>query len=473
MKDGFRSKAPYNGVSTKDTAAGGPQKPPGAKMKKEKTSMKMKRIAALGVSAMMAASVLTACGGSGSSTPASTPASGSTGGSTEEEITLKVATWDNTSNPSVQNAVDAFMAANPNIKVELMDIPSADYTTKLTTMLNGGADMDAFFVKDADTTKSLADKGQLADLTEYISADGVDLAAYNGLAENFNYDGKQYGLPARTDYYVMFYNKDMFDAKGMEYPSNDWTWADFEEMAKQLTGDGKYGAYIHTWQACVQNWGVQDGEHTIMDYDTGYDFFKPYYEMVLRMQDEGSIQSFGELKSANIHYSGPFAQGTVGMMPMGTWYMATIIEAVKNGESTVNWGVATIPHPEGVEAGWTVGSATPMCINANTDKKDAAWELVKFVTGEEGAAEYAKVGAIPGRADDAAIAEIAAMEGMPEGTAEALKVTNISLDRPIVDKVADVNQMLGEQHSLIMLEQDTIDNVLASMAEQAEAIING
>lgn len=200
MKDGFRSKAPYNGVSTKDTAAGGPQKPPGAKMKKEKTSMKMKRIAALGVSAMMAASVLTACGGSGSSTPASTPASGSTGGSTGEEITLKVATWDNTSNPSVQNAVDAFMAANPNIKVELMDIPSADYTTKLTTMLNGGADMDAFFVKDADTTKSLADKGQLADLTEYISADGVDLAAYNGLAENFNYDGKQYGLPARTDY---------------------------------------------------------------------------------------------------------------------------------------------------------------------------------------------------------------------------------------------------------------------------------
>lgn len=433
--------------------------------------MKMKRIAALGVSAMMAASVLTACGSTSSSTPASTPAS-STGGK-EEQVTLKVATWDNTSEPSLQNAVDAFMKANPNIKVELMDIPSADYTTKLTTMLNGGAEMDAFLVKDADTTKSLADKGQLADLTEYIAADGVDLADYNGLAENFNYDGKQYGLPVRTDYYIMYYNKDMFDAKNLEYPSNDWTWADFEETAKKLTGDGKYGAFIHTWQACVQNWGVQDGKHTIMDYETGYDFFKPYYEMALRMQDEGSIQSYGELKSANIHYSGPFAQGTVGMMPMGTWYMSTIIESVKKGESSVNWGVATLPHAEGVEAGYTVGSATPMCVNASSDKKDAAWELVKFIAGEEGAAEFAKVGKIPARADDAAIAEIATLEGMPEGAAEALKVTNISLDRPIVSKVADVNQMLGEQHSLIMLEQDTIDNVLASMAEQAEAIING
>ncbi len=429
--------------------------------------MEMKRIAALGVSAMMAASVLTACGGSGSSTPAS----GTAG--KDEQVTLKVATWDNSSEPSFQNAVDAFMAANPNIKVELMDIPSADYTTKLTTMLNGGAEMDAFLVKDADTTKSLADKGQLADLTEYIAADNVDLAAYNGLAENFNYDGKQYGLPARTDYYIMYYNKDMFDAKNLEYPSNDWTWADFEETAKKLTGDGKYGAFIHTWQACVQNWAVQDGKHTIMDYETGYDFFKPYYEMVLRMQDEGSIQSYGELKSANIHYSGPFAQGTVGMMPMGTWYMATIIESVKKGESTVNWGVATLPHGEGVEAGYTVGSATPMCINASSDKKDAAWELVKFITGEEGAAEFAKVGKIPARADDAAIAEIATLEGMPEGAADALKVANISLDRPIVSKVADVNQMLGEQHSLIMLEQDNIDNVLAEMAKQAESIING
>ena len=390
-------------------------------------------------------------------------------------MTIKVSTWDATVNAGDTNIIAAFEAAHPNIKVELMDIPSADYTTKLSVMLNGGSELDAFWIKDADTTKELANKGQLADLTEYIERDGVDLSAYNGLAENFNFDGKQYAMPIRTDYYVMFYNKDIFDEAGVEYPSNDWTWTDFENMAAELTsGEGAnkiYGAYLHTWQACVESWGIQDGKHTIMDYSTGYDFFKPYYEMALRMQDAGSIQDYGELKSGNIHYSGPFPQGTVAMLPMGTYFMATMIEKVSSGESTVNWGVATLPHPDDVEAGWTVGSTTPMAVNAASEKQEAAWEFVKFATGEGGAAEYAKVGYIPALSSDSTFETLAAVEGMPEGVAEALQTKNIALDRPIADKVADVNQMLGEEHSLIMLGELSVDDGLAEMAERAAEIL--
>lgn len=121
-------------------------------------------------------------------------------------------------------------------------------------------------LKDVDTTKSLYDKGQLADLTEYISKDGIELAAYNGLAENFKMpDGKVVGMPVRTDYYVLYYNKDIFDAASVAYPTNDMTWADFEETAKKITSSEgaakKYGALIHTWQACVENWGDVRGDH--------------------------------------------------------------------------------------------------------------------------------------------------------------------------------------------------------------------
>ena len=426
--------------------------------------MKLKRICALLTSALMAASLLTACGGTA-------PAEANSTEGAEGPITLKLTTWDYTSTPAFKVRVEAFEKSHPNIKLEVIDIPAADYTTKLTTMLNGGADFDLLFVKDSDTTKSLADKGQLLDLTDRISSEGIDLSVYNGLADNFNFDGKQYAIPDRTDYYVMYYNKDIFDAHQMEYPSNDWTWGQFEEMAKQLTGDGKYGAYIHTWQACVQNWSLQDGKHTIMDYETGYDFFKPYYEMVLRMQEAGSIQDYGALKAAKIHYSGPFAQGNVAMMPMGTWFMSTMIDKVKNGESTVNWGVATLPHPEGVEAGWVVGAATPMAINAKTKHADAAWEVMKFFTGEEGADLLSQVGQFPACADERIINQIAENEGMPENVGEALRVKHISLDRPIVDKVSEVNQMLGEQHSMIMLGQGSLDEVLAEMASQAKDIL--
>ena len=385
---------------------------------------------------------------------------------------LLASTWDYTSNPRFENIVNAFEAAHPDIKVEVIDIPSADYTTKLSVMLNGGSEVDAFVIKDADTTKSLVDKSQLTDL---IESDGVDLTAYNGLAENFQFDGQYYALPLYTDYYIMYYNKDIFDAANVEYPSNDWTWDDFESIAAQLTsGEGNdkiYGAYLHTWQACVESWGIQDGQHTIMDYDTGYDFFKPYYEMALRMQEDGTIMDYGTLSSDGIHYSGPFPSGTIGMLPMGTYFMATMIQKVNDGESSINWGVATLPHPEGVEAGYTVGSTTPIAVNSKSENQEAAWEFVKFATGEEDAAECAKAGRIPGRVNDEILNQIATMDGMPEGAADALQVTNITLDRPIVDKVGDINQMLGEEHSLIMLGELSVDDGLAEMAERAAEIM--
>ncbi|MDR2940042.1 MAG: sugar ABC transporter substrate-binding protein, partial [Clostridiales bacterium] len=91
------------------------------------------------------------------------------------------------------------------------------------------------------------------------------------------------------------------------------------------------------------------------------------------------------------------------------------------------------------------------------------WEFAKFVAGEEGAKIYSDGFAIPGRSSDETLQAIVAAEGMPEGAMEALKVENISLDRPAMDKVAEVNQMLGEQHSLLMLKESPIDEGLAEM----------
>lgn len=193
--------------------------------------------------------------------------------------------------------------------------------------------------------------------------------------------------------------------------------------------------------------------------------------MVLRMQnDDKSIQDYATLKSNNIHYSSPFLLGQVGMMPMGTWFMSTLISKIDAGESTVNWGVATIPHAAELEAGYTVGSTTPMCVNNASDKKEAAWAFLQFACGEEGAAIHANVGSIPAMTNDDMLKTIAATPGMPEGVLEALQVKNISLDRPIVDKVGEVNQMLGEEHDLIMLGELTVDEGLAEMAERSKEI---
>lgn len=387
--------------------------------------------------------------------------------------TLKVSLWDLDTQPAFSAVIDAFTAANPGVTIETIDTPSADYGTKLSVMLNGGSDVDVFWVKDADTIYPIAQRGQMADLSSYIAADGINLADFNGLAENFTIDGKQIAMPFRTDFYALYYNKDIFDAAGVTYPTNDMTWTEFEALAKQLTsGEGtekKYGAHFHTWQACVENWGVQDGKNNIMATD--YSFFKPYYEMVLRMQnDDKTCMDYGTLKTANLSYNSVFPDGSVAMMPMGTWFSATIIDKINKGESTVNWGIATLPHPDGVEAGNVVGSTTPIAINAASKNIDLAWAFVKFATGPEGAAIISNTGAIPARLDDVTLNTVATAAGMPEGALEALTVKNIALDRPIADKVSEVNKMLGDTHALIMLGETSLDDALAEMSAQSKSI---
>lgn len=453
-------------------------------MKKKQTGKFM----AMALTAAMLGGMLAGCGNNAANAPADTtpapetPAAESsavqestpaeeTPAASGEQVTIKVAHWDSYTEPSTQMLVDGFEAANPNIKVELIDIASGEYSNKLTVMLNGGNDLDVVWVKDPDNTPSIAERGQLEDLTPYIEKDGVDIAAMNG-SDALKLDGKQVALPVSTGFYVLYYNKDIFDAAGVDYPGNDMTWTEFEELAKKVTSgegnDKKYGALFHTWQACVQNWAVQDGKHTILDTD--YSFMKPYYEMALRMQDEGTVMDYSTLKTGNIHYSSVFMEGQCAMMPMGSWFMSTMIEKTKAGETSVNWGVATLPHPDGVEAGWTVGSTTPMGVSASSKYKDAAWEFVKYCSGEEGAKIYADCGMIPARMNADTIKALAALDGMPEGLEEALQIKHVAMDRPLEVHSAEVNQMLGEEHSLIMIKELSIDDGLAEMGERSKEI---
>ena len=94
-----------------------------------------------------------------------------------------------------------------------------------------------------------------------------------------------------------------------------------------------------------------------------------------------------------------------------------------------------------------------MGVSASSKNKDAAWEFVKYCSGEEGAKIYADCGMIPARMNADTIKALAALDGMPEGLEEALQTKHVAMDRPLEVHSAEVNQMLGEEHSLITANQ--------------------
>ena len=135
--------------------------------------------------------------------------------------------------------------------------------------------------------------------------------------------------------------------------------------------DQIYGSHYHTWRSAVQLFGVLDGQHTILDGN--YDFTKPYYEMVKKQEEDGICRTYVDTNASQLHYSAAFSEGNTATMNMGTWYISTLIPSLASGEYDKelcgNWGIVKYPHPEGIEAGTTLGQLTSLAIPTVSDQK--------------------------------------------------------------------------------------------------------
>lgn len=452
--------------------------------------MKTRQFVAVMMAGIMACGVLAACGndssqnqgsqqasgqasGSGS-TQASSADSGQSSGSAEVQE-LSVTTWDNETSPQFQAVIDAYEAKNQNVKIKIIDTSSDEYNNSLGISLSAAQpDPDVIWVKDMGTMLQMADKEQLLPIDDFIARDGLDLSIYKGAAEQLMYNDKSYALPYRNDWYVLYYNKDLFDAAGVDYPSNDMTWKEYYELAARMTsGEGSskiYGSHNHTWQALVTNWAVQDGQHTVVDQD--YSFMTSWYEEALALQDNGYVQDYSTLKTANIHYSSVFKNQQCAMMPMGTWFIATMMQSQAEGETDFNWGIATIPHPENTEAGYTVGALTPIAISAYTDQADLAWDFIKFASSEEAAEILAEQGVFTGIPSDDALKKIAAADYFPEGDSnvEALSYVHYSFDRPLDPQIEEIRTVLDEVHEMIMIHSYSVEEGIKELTERVAEI---
>ncbi len=411
-------------------------------------------------------------------TIASVFAQGGAEKATDGKQTLTWAAWDIQTTPYYQAIKEAYEAKNPNVTIEFLDLGSADYSTMLQTQLSGGDDsIDVVAVKDIPGYNNHVKANLLENLTSLVSSDGVDTSLYGGITDQITVNGNLYALPFRSDFWVIYYNKALFDAAGVEYPDNDMTFAEYDALARKVTngvGSEKvYGAHYHTWRSAVQLFGILDGKHSIVDGE--YDFLKPYYEMILAEQEDGICMDYASLKTSSTHYSGVFYNSQVAMANMGSWFISTLISANASGESqATDWGIVKYPHAEGVEPGSTLATITTLAISASSKQKDLAWDFIKYVTGSECAEVIAKTGTFPAIRTDAVIDIIKATPGFPQddNSAEALKVSNGYLEMPLHDRAAEIEVVLNQNHDAIMTGSVSIDEGLANMSSQVQKILS-
>ncbi|NLO85092.1 MAG: extracellular solute-binding protein [Clostridiales bacterium] len=393
--------------------------------------------------------------------------------SAEATTTLTVACWDLTTTPYYEAIKVGYEAAHPGVTIEYVDLASQDYNIKASTMLAGGDTTDLFCIKELSDLQNWARDGQIINLNDKIAGASYDMSKYAGMDNCYTLIGTEdyYALPFRADYWVMFYNKTLFDAAGVALPTNDMTWDSYAELATSMTGDGVYGTHYHTWLSAVANWAVCDGVNTLADGE--YSDLKYFYELYQGLEDAEVCMSYDELKASGLHYSGAFAQGNIAMVPMGYWYASTMIGYINDGTADFEWGITAVPHLDDVAAGSSFGSPTGMAVNAKSENADAAWDFVSWLCGEEGAKIVAATGTRPAYVSSEVADVMASAEGFPtdETSLAALLPTAIALEWPIGEGVNEIKTLVNEEHTLIMTREVSIDEGIASMEERAAEFI--
>jgi multiple sugar transport system substrate-binding protein len=162
------------------------------------------------------------------------------------------------------------------------------------------------------------------------------------------------------------------------------------------------------------------------------------------------------------------------MLPMGSWFIGTQIAKVKSGESlSTNWGLASFPHPDGVAAGTTAAQVTSLGVNAKSKHQEQALDFVNFVSGPEGAEIIAKTGTIPALRTDEVVKVITSKEGFPtdEGSRAAMHTVKSYLEMSVSLKAAEIEVVLNRAHDAIMTDSISIDDGIAQMNEDVQAIL--
>ncbi len=368
------------------------------------------------------------------------------------KVTINVATWDDRF--TIDEHVEApFESAYPNIDVNYLVFPAKEYDTTLATQLAGGADIDVYGTKNNAGYADLVERGVAFAIDDLIAKDTFDLSGFGPLINGIKFNGSIYGLPVAKSAWVLYYNKDLFDANGVGYPSEDMTWEEFRNLAKKMTtgrGAGKvWGAYFHTWPVCTFGPALQDGT-TIIDEDLSS--VERAFELRLALEEDGSIMSYYDAVASKTHYNALFQSGKLAMNIIGNWHVAQLRRAEDEGNLNFDWDIVPMPHPKGVTPNTTWGMPDSISITAKSDNKEAAWEFLKFRTGLEGAKISAEHGTLPAFYNKE-IGEVFLSGG--NGTPENLEIipqANVYVEYPAVPGINTiVNSIYKEEIELMFV----------------------
>jgi multiple sugar transport system substrate-binding protein len=372
-----------------------------------------------------------------------------------------------------QNLVDAFQKQNTDVAIELIHIPSqGDYLKRFTADLAGGAPADVVLI-NYRRFSGLAIKGAFEPLDPYLEKSSkIKYDDFYKLPMRaFSLKDQTVCIPQNISSLVTYYNKDLFDAAGLSYPNENWTWNDFISAAKALTLDtnqdgsmDQYGVgvepeFIRVAPYIWQNSGKISSESALTLTDPveleAVQWFVDWqvkYHIVPNAVEEKAESSESR-----------FMNGRTAMYFNSRRLVPTLREI-----TAFDWDVAPLPIGR---SKFTILHSDAYCLTAASKHKEAAWAFIEFANSVEGQTIIAKTGrTVPSLIQ---VAESQAFLGpteKPEHSRVFIDVIPYILRLPQQANWADIEEICDEELQRAFYGDVTVPEAMQSAVSRARPL---
>lgn len=436
----------------------------------------MKKLMAISMAAVMAATSMTGCGGSPS---AETKAAGTTAvaveaskeetsASEKTSLTGDLAVMVNNAftgmdDPAIMRAAKQFEADHPGVTITIEGLSGKELVSKFTTSAMAGSGPDIVALDNAGWPIDLAAMGLITPLDEQIKSTENDYL--QGPLESGLYEGSYYSVPWYFNNTGLYYNKRILNEIGKtEAPTN---WDELEEDVKLATEKGYAGISTRLDGYAIFN-AFMENDNPIIDA-TG--------EMpVVTVNNESGKEAFDYWTGLHTKYKA-FPEGMKDASDWATAYTTFVSDdclffvcgdwAYKNiatGNPDMEFGLA--PMPKGKVNAVCLGGYN-LAINENSTNKELAWAFVEYLTSKECDYVLTEQGRIPGRTD----VDYAPIIEMNPDYQVFIDEAAYTVPRPRVKNASAVDEMVCDAFKKVFFDQSTSEDALTELEAELNDFI--
>lgn len=368
---------------------------------------------------------------------------------------------------------------NPNITVTPVYAGSyADTRTKVQAAIKGGNTPDLAIMFSIDLYSLLA-MDAIADIDSFCTTE-EDQEWLNGFYDGFmmnSRDGETtYGIPWQRSTIVLYYNKDAFEAAGLDPEQPPTTWDELYEDAQKLTitengQTTQYGIQIPSdgyayWM--LQTFCVQQDGFNLMN-DTGTETYYDDDRTATGLKFWKSLSEDGSQPSGIVAWAttpSDFLEGKTAMM----YHTTGNLTNVKNN-ATFDFGVAMLPENESFGSP-TGGGNFYIFKGVSEERQQAAFDFIKWMTDDERVAQWSidtgYVATRPSAYETERMKQYAeefpyclvARDQLEYGYAELSTYNQAEVQKAIDDAI-----------SYVMTDQQDVETALAAAQQTADGIL--